>query len=322
MPTTNYYDNNKENDKENEDILYIKELLDELCDKAVEIALNLPTIVIRNQSDKTLEEKIVKNFNRRTSIVDKQIRNSLGIAEATNEFVNVRRTVSECIIHEHDIIKDFLDDEDVNVICDSAESLRRSSRDSSKDSSKDAITKDKPTKEKKKKKLSFNSLFGKKDKHKTKEIKEDEERHDNLPQLPVFRSNTLGKTKKYFSSVELHQPKNELHRTPSFIKKLVHISEDSSNFLKRSLSFRHPKKPEKELSRDKLTEKKTQEWRQSLQSLVETDLCVSYNDLSFVDYDALNDIKYESPNLRAGKPDTGHNYIGRTQSMIEKVSIF
>lgn len=319
MPTTNYFSDHNENNKQNEDAsAYIRGLLAELSDRAVETALSVPTIVIRNQSDQSVEDKIVKNLNRRTSIVDTQIRNSLGVAEATNEFVNVRRAVSECIIHENDMIKDFVDDPET---CDNAELPKRTS---SKDSSKDAASKDKPekpAKEKKKKKLSFNSLFGKKDKHKAKEIKEEEETHDNLPQLPVFRSNTLGKSKKYFSSLELHQQKNELHRKPSFIKKLVHISEDSSNFLKRSLSFRDHKKPAKDMSREKLTEKKTQEWRQSLQSLVETDISVSYNDLSFVDYDALNDINYENVTLRPGKPEGGSNYIGRTQSMIERVSM-
>lgn len=307
MPTpSRYFNIEKVPKKQNEELhAYIKELLNELCDSAVEIGSYNSPIVFRNRCDLSPNEELLKNFNRRTSIVDREIRNSLGVVEASNEYINVRRAVSDCIIHEHGILED---------ICDNVKLVNRISKDTPKD------IKEKPSEEKKKKKLSLNVLFWKKDKHKAKEAKEEEETHDNITQLPVFRSNTLGKSKKYFSSLELQQQKNELHRKPSFIKKLVHISEDSSNFLKRSLSFRDHKKSEKQYSREKFTEKKTQEWRQSLQSLVETDISVSYNDLSFIDYDALNDIKYEAVNLRAGKADNGCSHIGRTQSMIVKVS--
>lgn len=313
MPSSDYFnDERKTKEQKSEDVAsYIKELLNEVCDKAMEISDNIPSVVIRYQSDQSPDEKLVKNFNRRTSIVDKEFRNSLGVVEARNEYINVRRAVSESILQDNDL-KDFRDE---TVKCDNVELPKHFSKHSFKD------CKDKANKEKKKKKLSFTSIFGKKEKQKAKETKEEEETHDNLPQLPVFHSNTLGKSKKYFSSLELHQQKNELHRKPSFIKKLVHISEDSSNFLKRSLSFRDNKKPQKDFSRERLTEKKTQEWRQSLQSLVESDISVSYNDLSFIDYDALNDINYETVKLRPGKPDRGSSYIGRTQSMIEKVSI-
>ncbi|CAH1978602.1 unnamed protein product [Acanthoscelides obtectus] len=243
-------------------------------------------VVVTRSRDADEEEKQLKATHRRTSVLEEEspIRN----AECVNPFVNVhRRAVSECIIDENDNRTTF--------------------------TAKDAKSKDK-----KKKKLSFNNIFGKKDKTKTKDVsKEEEETHDNLPQLPVFFSNTLGKSKKYASAMELHQKNHSLHRTPSFIKKLVHIGEDSSSFLKRSLSFRDFTKKAKDNSREKLTERKTQEWRQSLQSLVENDISVSYSDLSFVNYDALNDINYEPANLKAGTGDSRNSYIGRTQSMIE-----
>lgn len=309
MPKTNYNDNDAKLSNNDDIVSYVKEMLNEISDNAVQRACDYSTIVIRNQSDQSSVDKLVKIFNRRTSIVDQEVRHSVGIVEARNDYVNVRRTVSECVIHENDILKDFLEDPRG---CDNSETSKPTPKESPKD------VKDKSHKEKKKKKLSFNSIFGKKDKHKAKEAKEEEETHDNLAQLPVFRSNTLGKAKKYHSSLELQQKKNELHRKPSFIKKLVHISEDSSNFFKRSMSFRDNKKSEK--AREILKEKKAHEWRQSLQSLVETDINVSYNDLSFVNYDALNDINYKSGHLKAGNPEAGSHSIGRTQSMIEKVS--
>nr|CAI5836246.1 unnamed protein product [Callosobruchus analis] len=243
-------------------------------------------VVTPRSRDTGQEEKQLKAMHRRTSVLEEDC--PVPEVDCLNPFVNIhRRAVSECIIDEND--------------------------------NRMTITaKDVKSKEKKKKKLSFNNIFGKKDKTRTKDTsKEEEETHDNLPQLPVFYSNTLGKSKKYASAMELHQKHHSLHRTPSFIKKLVHIGEDSSSFLKRSLSFRDFTKKSKDSAREKLAERKAQEWRQSLQSLVETDISVSYNDLSFVNYDALNDINYEPVNLKAGTCDSRNSYIGRTQSMIE-----
>ncbi|KAJ8935978.1 hypothetical protein NQ318_012744 [Aromia moschata] len=231
--------------------------------------------------------------------------------ECRNNFVNTRlhrRSASDCIVNNC-----VIDENDNQIVGTVTPKLVVS----------EEIT-DKKTKERdKKKKLSF-TFFKKKDKGKTKDhkIEEESETHDNLPQLPVFRSNTLGKSKKYASALELHQAApTVLQRTPSFIKRLVHMGEDSSNFLKRSLSFRDiNKKKEKQPSRDKLSVKKNQEWKQSLQSLVETDTSVSYKDLSFINYDALNNINYkETVHLTPGSPESRPGfYIGRTQSMIEK----
>ncbi|KAJ8953345.1 hypothetical protein NQ314_007354 [Rhamnusium bicolor] len=301
--------NNHEADADDATRLFIEGLISEICDSALSVIEN-STIITR---DRRLSKQDInlRRANRSTSIIV----NELEPIECINNFVNTnlgQRAVSECIINNCIIDENDNNDyfkESINPTC---------------------ITRDVPEKKVKekdrKKKLSF-SFFKKKEKSKTKDHKfEEDSETDNLPQLPVFRSNTLGKSKKYASALELHQAAPAaLHRTPSFIKKLVHISEDSSNFLKRSLSFRDlSKKKEKEPSRERLQEKKNQEWKQSLQSLVETDISVSYNDLSFVNYDALNDINYRprSATLRPGSADTKGGYIGRTQSMIEKVSLF
>lgn len=287
---------------------YIRDLLVGISDRAVDIAES--SVVMTRNRRLSIQEKQLRRSNRQTSVVEEDFSN-LEIVDCRNNFVNLkRRALSDCAVDEN-YNRDF-----VKVV---QNDISKVASDSTKNISKE--TNDKKGKEKKKRILSFNSLFGKKDKHKAKDNKEEEETQDNITQLPVFPNNSLGKSKKYASALELRQhQQKDLHRKPSFIKKLVHIREDSSNFLKRSLSFREHKKTDKGFSKEKLTEIKNQEWKQSLQSLVETDTSVSYNDLSFVNYDPLNDINYESGQLRPGKSEGG--YIGRTQSMIEKVSCF
>ncbi|XP_056648248.1 pleckstrin homology domain-containing family G member 5 isoform X1 [Diorhabda sublineata] len=282
---------NKNRKEDNPEAL-IRYILNDICDNAIDIVD--PITIMKRGSNLSLEEKQQRTHNRRVSIVDDDL--SGDFVECRNNLVNLhRRAVSESVIDRRYVV-----DENDNKM-----ELKKL-----------------PDKEKKKKKISFNSLFGKKDK-KFRENKEEEEKRDNLPQLPVFKSNTLGKTKKYASALELNQhnqQKSVMHRTPSFIRKLVNITEDPTGYFKRSLSFRDvSKKLVKVPSREKLTDKKNQEWRQSLQSLVETDISVSYNDLSFINYDALNDIRYEPVNLQAGRNDS-KGYIARTQSMIEKTS--
>uniref|UniRef100_V5H4C9 Uncharacterized protein n=2 Tax=Anoplophora glabripennis TaxID=217634 RepID=V5H4C9_ANOGL len=285
---------------------FIENLILDICDSAIS-RIESGTVMTRDKKLST-EELYLRKANRRTSILDDELKEPV---ECRNNLVNFnlhRRSVSECVINN---CVDENDNNDYSKISETIPDYY--SRDTYEKKARD---KDK------KKKLSF-TFFKKKEKSKTKDHKyeEDSETHDNLPQLPVFRSNTLGKSKKYSSALELHQAA-PLHRTPSFIKKLVNISEDSSKFLKRSLSFRElNKKKVKVPSRETLKEKKNQEWKQSLQSLVENDISVSYNDLSFINYDALNSINYrEQVYLKPGNTDSRGGYIGRTQSMIEKRS--
>lgn len=286
---------------------FIEDLILDICDSAIS-RIELGSVMTRDKKLNS-EELYLRKANRRTSILDDELNEPI---ECRNNLVNFnlhRRSVSECIIN-------VLDEND-NDYSKISETINPNYCNKE---SNDKKIKDRE----KKKKLSF-TFFKKKEKPKTKDYKyeEDSETHDNLPQLPVFRSNTLGKSKKYSSALELHQTvPMTLHRTPSFIKKLVNISEDSSRFLKRSLSFRElNKKKPKVPFRETLKEKKNQEWKQSLQSLVENDTSVSYNDLSFINYDALNSINYrEEVHLKPGCGDSRGGYIGRTQSMIEKVS--
>ncbi|KAG5881580.1 hypothetical protein JTB14_019935 [Gonioctena quinquepunctata] len=276
----------------------VRKLLIEICDSAVD---KVDAVMVRDKS-LTAEERYLRTTHRRVSVLDEEV--DTEAIECRNNFVNLhRRAVSECAFS--DCVLDENDNKDYSKpqsqpVCSAKEDKK----------SKD--------KDKKKKKLSFASIF-KKDRNKSKESREEEETHDNLAQLPVFHTNTLGKSKKFASALELSQ--RSLQRTPSLIKRIVHnIGEDSSSFLKRSFSFREVNKKQDKVaaSRGKL-EKMNQEWKQSLQSLVETDIRVSYNDLSFIDYDALNDINYEPVELRAGTKGTA-GHIGRTQSMIEKRS--
>lgn len=171
---------------------------------------------------------------------------------------------------------------------------------------------------KKKKKLSFSFLTRK---HKSKDSEPADQHPENYDtfdpnaKVSIARANTLGWSRKFSSAMELNQKPSTLHRTSSFLKKIVHIGEESKNLLKRSMSVRDLSK-KKHRSREKLSEEKQLEWKQSLQSLVENDVSVSYHDLSFVDYDVMNDINYDDNFLR---PDNG-GHIGRTQSMFERVS--
>ncbi|XP_074040485.1 uncharacterized protein isoform X2 [Leptinotarsa decemlineata] len=290
-------DNISDHDKEEDTEQFIEKLLKEMCESAMNISES-GTVMIREKK-LSEDDKYLRTTNRRVSVLD------VTVNECRNNYVNLhRRAVSECTLRESEL------DENDN---------RAFKQPLPVTTSEDKKIKDK---DKKKKKLSFAAIFGKKDKLKSKESREEEETHDNLAQLPVFRSNTLEKSKKFASALELNHKGPHL-RTPSFIRRIVHnIGEDSSNFLKRSFSFRevNKKTEREEPSREKLVQKMNQEWRQSLQSLVETDISVSYNDLSFINYDAMNDINYKPVNLRAGTKKDGGGFIGRTQSMIEKRS--
>ncbi|KAJ8918333.1 hypothetical protein NQ315_008026 [Exocentrus adspersus] len=303
--TTEADDNRTSNNNDNRVVddeairTFIEELISDICDSAIN-KIESRAVMTRDRKLNT-EELYLRKANRRTSILDDELQEPI---ECRNNFLNVnhlhRRSVSESVIDNC-----VVDENDNNDYFKVPEAKKRNQKIERKS-------------------FPLVSLRKKEKSNKVKDHKneEDSETHDNLPQLPIFRSNTLGKSKKYSSAMELHQPvPATLHRTPSFIKKLVHISEDSSKFLKRSWSFRDLNKNKVKVPvRETLKEKKNQEWKQSLQSLVENDVSVSYNDLSFINYDALNNINYKEQDvhLSPGTADTRGGYIGRTQSMIEK----
>lgn len=151
-----------------------------------------------------------------------------------------------------------------------------------------------------KKKSFLNSLFGRSKKEKKPDLS---------------KSKSLQSSRKYSSTFELSQ--RILDKSPSFIRKSVRhvINKDVPSLLKRSFSVRDvDKKKDKLFSRDKLTEMKNLEWARSLQSLVENDNCVSYDDMSFINYDTLNTVTYDLP-----RPALN---LHRTQSLIVHVSIY
>ncbi|KAF5282723.1 hypothetical protein FQR65_LT02720 [Abscondita terminalis] len=126
--------------------------------------------------------------------------------------------------------------------------------------------------------------------------------------------------KECVSNDDKAEKHSRLSRTPSFRKKLSNfINKDAPGFLRRSFSFKDiSKNREKEKSRDKLAAMKNSEWASSLQSLVETDIGISYKDLSFINYDVQNELLNRKtvsfPNM---PPRVG---LSRTQSFIENVS--
>lgn len=269
---------------------HVEELLTEIVDNAMRI-VDVPTVTFRTKGGPNKYSRMNKV---QTAMVNYDS-NHLNVVECRNNYLNLhKRCVSESVIG--DCVIDENDNQDYTI-----QSIH-----------KEAV---KPKEKPKKKKISFNSIFNRKDKTKSKvTAKEEEETHDNLPQLPIFRSNNLVSSKKYASALELRQKPQTLQRSNSLIRKLVNIGTDSI-FVKKSLSFHESKKPDKEPTREQISKQKLQEWRQSLQSLVENDTSVSYDDLSYVDYDVLNSIKYETASL---KPNNFKNdHLGRTQSMIE-----
>ncbi|KRT86398.1 hypothetical protein AMK59_1206, partial [Oryctes borbonicus] len=146
----------------------------------------------------------------------------------------------------------------------------------------------------KKKNSFFNSLFGRSKKDK---------------KTDSTKSKGLQASRKYNSTFELSQ--RLLEKSPSCIRKSVkHVmNKDVPNLLKRSFSFRGgERKKDKQISRGKLTEMKNLEWARSLQSLMENDNCVSYDDMSFINYDTLNTLTYDKP-----RPALN---LHRTQSLI------
>lgn len=120
--------------------------------------------------------------------------------------------------------------------------------------------------------------------------------------------------KKLTKVVTIKEKSAAVSRSSSFRKKLSNfINKDAPGLLRRSLSFKDiSKKREKDKSRSKLSESKNLEWASSLQSLVETDIGISYKDLSFINYDVQNEITYQKPNQHL-------NIVHRAKSFQEKV---
>lgn len=164
------------------------------------------------------------------------------------------------------------------------------------------------------KKFSLSNIFrNKKDKEPKKVTKSKTEmEHESYDSFNFDNFNSqpprsLLNSKKYSSEMNLSRTAS-VSRTPSFRKKLV----TETKSLIRSLSVRDlSRKKEK----GKLSEMKKIEWKSSLQRLVETDTGVSYDDLSFVNYDQLNTLSYTS-----STPKKKETNVHRTQSMVEKVS--
>lgn len=278
-------DNLKKNPNIDENSNFIRFLITELIYTAVDKSEGVTVVIGENNI--TEVERYIRNANRTTSIVA-QNWDIYNPVKCQNHFLQIgvlQRSVSERMIrsspHHDENLKEI--------------------------------------REKKKK----NSIFHISN-HKSKEFKneQDLETYDTLCQhLPIYKGNSLSKSRNYSSALELSLKKTEPKVSKiSLFKKLVTIGDESSNFIRRSLGFRDVKEKKKSPSRENLAEARNQQWRQSFQSLVESDNSVSYKDMSFINYDALNEFNYQ---VRL-KPKLGlsvnNNYIGRTQSMREKVS--
>jgi hypothetical protein len=255
---------------------FVGEIIREAVDKAVCVVQGE---VMARERQIRADERSLKKHNRRTSIIENELLLTDVDGHSTKQALGL------------------VDENDNDCVCEAVNP---------------AVEHKAP---KKKKKLSFSFLSKK---HKTKEngvvAVEGEQHHpENYDDFdPHAKISTLRWSKKYSSAMELNQkPVVKLNRTASLFRK---FGEESKNFLKRSMSVRELSK-KRDRSREKLSEEKQLEWKQSLQSLVENDVSVSYNDLSFVDYDVLNNINYGE-----GDPWPDKGCIGRTQSMIEKVS--
>ncbi|KAL3280750.1 hypothetical protein HHI36_003985, partial [Cryptolaemus montrouzieri] len=177
------------------------------------------------------------------------------------------------------------------------------------------------TKVKRKNRLSFSSIFKKKvipriseDKYEIPENETCDNFFESAEEISQ-RRDSLRLSQKFHSALEIGATRNSLHRTPSFFKKILHFGEDSKALLKRSFSVRDIAKRDK--SREDLTKSKLDEWKQSLKSLTESDINVSYQDLSYVDYDIHNDINYTDDTWEIPRLPPP---VGRSQSVIIKSS--
>lgn len=155
--------------------------------------------------------------------------------------------------------------------------------------------------EKQKRKFSLNALF---------------QRKKKSNDVTINNNNNII-TRKYSSAVDVRD-KSNLTRTSSsssFRRKINDLQTDASNFIKRSFSLKEiVKKREKERSREKLSELKNREWAKSYQSLIETDISVKYDDMSFVNYYEFNNDRYDVTEKKKN--------LKRTQSLNVHVSGF
>ncbi|CAH0557706.1 unnamed protein product [Brassicogethes aeneus] len=292
---------NKCDISENNNTNFVRGILDDIFDSAVpkEIVFKVPKMRDRNMEKEDLERR---KSNRGASLYI----NNNNTVETFNDFIIPhRRAISECIIDEND-------NNDFRQIYDNKSNLHPKTVKKVKDYTK-------------KRKFSF-SLFHKKDKpHRDHIDEEHPENYDDFDPSENVLKPEISHLKKAFSAMELNQKPTKLQRTNSFIKKMVHIGAESTSILKRSLSVRDVKKTQnKKDSKTRCASESNEKWRQSLQSLVESDIGVSYNDLSFINYDALNKFNYDDEDYgsHVSLLDNSNDgrYIGRTQSMICKSS--
>lgn len=199
-----------------------------------------------------------------------------------------------------------------------------------------------------KRKFSFNSIFSHNGNNNKKKQPEDEIANGSVRRRNI---KTLSTSRKYHSAVDIRNTtkitnqspksnndndtsinsnstrdsgntvtkskndKSKLQRKPSsLLQKFNEIQNETSKFIKRSFSFKEiVKKKEKERSREKLSELKTKEWAKSYQSLIENDISVKYDDMSFINYDEFNEVQYRS---------SKNKNLKRTQSLYVNVSFF
>lgn len=284
----------------NDSKIIVNDILDELCDN---VALN------NNDHNRKIDEQSIKNSHRRTCIIYEDLFvptiNNNNTRSNRDSLYSVKEFDEEYDENDNNIDKlvkeDYFGDDCSEKSIELNQAINKELIENYKvhngwKSSTSNI----------KKKFSFNSIFNHQ-KDKVKNVTTND------------KSQFLDYSRKYHSSVDVSDyNKNKLTRKPSSLrKKLNDLQSDASNFLKRSFSLKEivGKKKDKERSREKLYEIKNREWARSYQSLIENDTSVKYDDMSFVNYDALNQVKYEIPKKCGGN-------LKRTQSLYEHVSNF
>lgn len=296
---------------------FVTEILNEICDKINYCDNNnrdIPRICVHSNKE-------IKEYNRKTFVFDDSV-----LDEEENdveELSNLPITISEFI--ENDFEGSL--DENCNnkkkfqfpIVTAKNNSLINKYEIRAISKSSEILSPSKSEVPKRQKKFSLSSVFRKKDKSETKAPTKSktEIEHETYDEFNPFEnfSNfpskaTLSKSRRFSSAMDLSDKSASIPRTPSFKKKLANLQTETKALI-RSLSFRDlSKKKEKE----KLSVLKKSEWKSSLQRLVETDPGVSYDDLSFVNYDQWNTVSYN-----ASAPKKKDIHVHRTQSLMEKV---
>lgn len=284
----------------NEPLYVINEILNEIFDVVVpgeDYSDNNNSAISTDETDSVCKQKIelrrrvdsednkLKASNRRTSIADENIINY--------KFKELSRRDSLYSVEEYD------EDLDENENYHDAKTVQAVNQVLVNRIGNNNLQNHHHNKPEGKKKSFLNTLFGRNKK-------------DKKPEQST-KSKNLMTARKYSSTFELSQ--KLLEKSPSFIRKSIRhvVNKDVPSLLKRSFSVRDVEK-KKERSRERLTDMKKLEWAKSLQSLVENDNSVSYDDMSFINYDTLNTASYELP-----RPALN---LHRTQSLIVHVSVF